>query len=75
VDEEIVRLLLTKLLEWIGPEDVAHEAVGRWLAETVNLPRLVMVLEREQFHIRSSNHPEYVAQDSIRRVCTRTACS
>jgi hypothetical protein len=37
VDEEIIGLLLTKLFQGIGPEDVAHEAVCGRLPETVNL--------------------------------------
>jgi hypothetical protein len=45
VDEEVVGLFLAKLLERISPEDIAHETVGGWLAETVNLTRLAMALE------------------------------
>ena len=41
MNEEIVGLLLTELLKWVGPENVAHEAVGGWLAETVNLQKKV----------------------------------
>jgi hypothetical protein len=37
VDEEIIRLLLPELLERVGPEDVAHQAVCGWFAETINL--------------------------------------
>ena len=41
--EEIVGLLLSELLEWVGPEDVAHEAMCGWLAETVNLDRSAII--------------------------------
>lgn len=75
VDEEIVGLFLTKLLERIGPKNVAHEAVGGWLAEAVNLTTLAIALYEELFCVRSSSHPECVAQGSVHRVCTRTACS
>jgi hypothetical protein len=37
VDEEIVRLLLSKFFERVSPEDVAHQAVRRWLAKTIDL--------------------------------------
>lgn len=43
VYEEIIRLLLSKLFEWIGPENVAHQAMRRWLSETVNLDRSAKV--------------------------------
>lgn len=35
--EEIVRFLLTELFKRIGPQDVAHQTMGRGLAESVNL--------------------------------------
>ena len=58
VDEEVVCLFLTKLFERIGPQDVAHEAMCGWLAETVDLeksvpPMVVCVLPRTLF--RSSS--------------------
>lgn len=37
VDEILGGLLLAELLEWVGPEDIAHESLSRWLAETVDL--------------------------------------
>ena len=37
VNEEIVRLFLSKLFERISPQDIAHETVGRRLAEPINL--------------------------------------
>ena len=37
VDKVFLRLFLTKVLERVGPEDVAHKTVGRRLAEAVNL--------------------------------------
>lgn len=37
VDEKIISFLLSKLLEWISPENVAHEAMCRWFAESINL--------------------------------------
>jgi hypothetical protein len=35
--EKIVRLLLPELFERVGPQNVAHQTMGGWLAETVNL--------------------------------------
>jgi hypothetical protein len=40
--ETILRLLLTKVLDGIGPQDIAHQTVSWWLAETVNL-RILLV--------------------------------
>jgi hypothetical protein len=37
MDEEVVCLLLAELLEGISPQNIAHEAVCRGFAETVNL--------------------------------------
>lgn len=37
MDEEVVGLLLAELLEGVSPQDIAHEAVCRGLAETVDL--------------------------------------
>ena len=37
VHEILGCLLLSKLLEWIGPEDVAHKSLGWWFAEAVDL--------------------------------------
>ena len=37
VHEVLGCLLLAELFEWVGPEDVAHESLGWWLAETVDL--------------------------------------
>ena len=39
VEEEVGRLFLAELFERICPQDVAHETVCRWLAETVNLKK------------------------------------
>lgn len=75
VNKEVVGLLLTEFLEGISPENIAHEAVGGWLAETINLTRSAMALAETWFHVRSSSHPECEARDSIHRVYTRTACS
>lgn len=46
VHEEIVSLLLSKLFERVGPEDVAHQAVCGWFAEAVNLRRLAIFCHR-----------------------------
>jgi hypothetical protein len=37
VDEVFLRLFLTKVFKRIGPENVAHETMGRGLAESVDL--------------------------------------
>jgi hypothetical protein len=37
MDEEIGCFLLTKLFQWIGPEDVAHQALSGRFPETINL--------------------------------------
>lgn len=42
VYEEVVRLFLSELLERVGPQDVAHEAVCRWFAEPVDLKESAM---------------------------------
>jgi hypothetical protein len=39
VNEEVIRLFLSKLLKRIGPEDVAHEAMCRRFSETVDLEK------------------------------------
>lgn len=38
VNEEIIGLFLTELLQRIGPQNIAHETVGWGFAEPVNLP-------------------------------------
>ena len=45
VNEEFAGLLLAELLQRICPQDVAHEAVGRRFAESVNLEVLTDLLE------------------------------
>jgi hypothetical protein len=47
VDEEVVRLLLAKLFQRVSPENVAHQAVGRGLSESVNLRTVSIVCELE----------------------------
>lgn len=42
VNEEFRCLFLTELLERIGPEDVAHQAMGWWFSEAVNLLPLAL---------------------------------
>jgi hypothetical protein len=37
VDEEVICLLLSKLLERVSPKNVAHQAMCGWFAETINL--------------------------------------
>lgn len=37
MNEELRRLLLPKLFQRIGPEDVAHQAVCWWFAKAINL--------------------------------------
>lgn len=37
VDEILLRLFLTKVLQRVCPEKIAHETVGWWLSESVNL--------------------------------------
>jgi hypothetical protein len=29
--------LLAELLQWIGPKNIAHQSVGRWFPESVDL--------------------------------------
>ena len=41
VHKEFRCLLLAELLQWVGPEDIAHEAMSRWLAESINLQESV----------------------------------
>lgn len=47
VDEPIRVLLVPKLLQWIGPEDVAHETMRRRLPEPVDLRTLTASARRE----------------------------
>jgi hypothetical protein len=42
VDEEVVGLLLSKLLERVGPENITHQAVRGWFPETINLCQLAI---------------------------------
>ena len=37
VDEKLRGFLLAKFFEWICPENVTHQAMGRRLAESINL--------------------------------------
>lgn len=37
VDKVFLRLFLTKVLERVSPENVAHETVGRGFAEAIDL--------------------------------------
>ena len=44
VHEEFGGLFLAEFFEWVGPENVAHEAVGGGLAEAVNLGMSVFTM-------------------------------
>jgi hypothetical protein len=58
VNKEVVSLFLSEFLERVSPEDVAHEAMGWRLPETVNLQRSAVVPEAlQEAHtlFRSSN--------------------
>lgn len=35
VDKHFIRPFLAKVLEWISPEEIAHQPMGRGLAETI----------------------------------------
>ena len=37
VHEIFVGFLLPEIFEGVGPEDVAHQALRRWLTETIDL--------------------------------------
>lgn len=37
VSKEFLRFLLAKILYWIGPENVAHQTMGRRLPEPIDL--------------------------------------
>lgn len=41
MNKEIGSLFLSKLLERVGPKEIAHEAVGWWFPEAVNLRQQV----------------------------------
>jgi hypothetical protein len=43
MDKRVVVLLVAKLLERVGPEDVTHEAVGRRFPEAVDLWALSVI--------------------------------
>lgn len=73
VDEEVVSLFLPELFERIGPEDVAHQSVCGWFAETINLRQSEVetnlpVLQRTLF--RSSN----VWSSGLRPPCIHKNC-
>lgn len=50
VDKVFLRLLLTKVLKGVGPEDVAHKTMGRGLAEAVDLQSILVRTKSKRKH-------------------------
>lgn len=85
VQEVIVGLFLAEVLERVGPEDVAHEALGRRFPEAIDLCRcqsaekgmgkMPQYKERRGICSRFGGRPEYAIQGSDRHGYTGTACS
>jgi hypothetical protein len=50
VNKVFLRLLLTKVFKRIGPENVAHETMGRGLAESVDLKSILVKTRAKRNH-------------------------
>jgi hypothetical protein len=50
VNKVFLRLLLTKVFKRIGPENVAHETMGRGLAESVDLKSILVKPRAKRNH-------------------------
>ena len=55
VDVAIGRLFLTKVFYRIGPQDIAHDPMGRRLSETVNLKNFSDIKRRLFYGITHSS--------------------
>ena len=70
VQEIVARLLLSKVLERVRPQNVAHEALCRWFSESVNLQDHVSIRARKgiidgkvlNWHAHFSSHRECEAR-------------
>lgn len=45
VGEEIATLLITKILQRIGPQQITHGPIGGWLPEAIQLPATEMKMK------------------------------